>query len=102
MTDVNDLVEFDETWYSNADDEERATFRSWLLGVLKMHSPVDVVFKKTDGTVREMKCTLKEGIIPLVENPKNSDTLCTVWDLEVNQWRSFKFENIKQINFTLQ
>lgn len=101
MTDIKELVEFNNTWYSTADDDERATFRSWLLGVLKMHNPVEVTFTKADGSIREMKCTLKEGIAPTVEDPKTSDFLCVVWDVEVNQWRSFKFENIKQINFTI-
>jgi predicted DNA-binding transcriptional regulator YafY len=101
MTQVNDLVEFDETWYAGATEEERATFRNWLLGVLKITESVEVTFKKADGELREMKCTLKEGICPTIENPKLSDTLCTVWALDVNAWRSFKFENIKKINFML-
>lgn len=98
---IKDLVNFDETWYKGANDKERAIFREWLLGVLRMHSPVSVTFIKSDGTVREMNCTLKEDIIPKIENPKTSDTLCTVWDTEIAQWRSFKFENIKQINFSI-
>jgi hypothetical protein len=98
---VKDLVDFDETWYSTANEEERKTFRTWLLGVLKMHENVEIKFAKVDGTIREMKCTLKEGICPTVEEPKTSDTLCTVWATDVGNWRSFKFENIKHINFTL-
>jgi hypothetical protein len=98
---VKDLVEFDPTWYSTADEKDRKLFRDWLIGILKMHETVEVTFAKVDGTVREMKCTLKEGICPVVENPKTSDTLCTVWDTVVGNWRSFKFENVKQINFTL-
>jgi hypothetical protein len=98
---VKDLVDFDPTWYSTADEKDRKLFRDWLIGVLKMHENVEVTFTKTDGTVREMKCTLKEGICPVVENAKASDTLCTVWDTVIGNWRSFKFENVKQINFTL-
>jgi hypothetical protein len=101
MEELNDLVDFQPEWYKNADEKERKLFRDWLLGVLRMHENVSVTFTKTDGTLREMKCTLKEGIIPLVENPKESDSLCTVWDTEIGQWRSFKFENIKSINFTI-
>jgi hypothetical protein len=96
---VKDLVEFNKTWYSTASEEERSTFREWLLGVLRMHELVEIGFTKKDGTLREMKCTLKEGIIPVVEDPKTSDTLCTVWDTELSAWRSFKFENINSINF---
>jgi hypothetical protein len=101
MTQITDLVEFNETWYASANEEERKNFREWLLGVLRMHDNVEVTFTKKDGTLREMKCTLKEGIVPIVENAKTSDSLCTVWDTALSQWRSFHFENIKQINFSL-
>jgi hypothetical protein len=98
---LKDLVDFKEGWYKTADAKEQAMFREWLLGVLRMHDPVEIVFTKSDGTVREMKCTLKEDVVPKVENPKTSDTLCTVWDTHIGDWRSFKFENVKQINFTI-
>lgn len=101
MTQVTDLADFNETWYSTAVEEERKQFREWLLGVLDMHEKVSVTFKKADGTLREMNCTTKEGIRPVVENKKISDTLCTVWDTDLSAWRSFKFENITKINFTL-
>jgi predicted DNA-binding transcriptional regulator YafY len=100
INEVRDLVDFNDAWYASATKEEQQNFRDWLLGVLRMHSPVEISFAKKDGTLREMKCTLKEDTVPKVENPKTSDTLCTVWDTELNQWRSFKFENIKSINFT--
>lgn len=98
---VNDLVDFNDTWYATANEEERKTFRNWLLGVLRMHETVEITFEKKDGTLREMKCTLKEGIAPIVENAKESDTLCTVWDTVLGQWRSFHFDKIKNINFVL-
>ncbi len=98
---LKDLVDFKEEWYKSANDEERKQFRDWLLGVLRMHEQVEITFTKVDGTVREMKCTLKEGIAPKVENPKESDSLCVVWDTVMNNWRSFKFENIRQINFSM-
>lgn len=101
IKEVSDLVDFKGDWYKTANDSERKMFREWLIGVLKMHSPVTVTFTKTDGTVREMNCTLKEDISPKVENPKTSDTLCTVWDTDLSAWRSFKFENIKAINFSI-
>jgi hypothetical protein len=101
MTQVTDMVEFNDTWYSTATEEEQKQFREWLLGVLNMHEQVTVTFKKTDGTMRTMNCTTKDGIRPVVENMKTSDTLCTVWDTDLSAWRSFKFENITAINFNL-
>jgi hypothetical protein len=101
MEQLQDLVDFKEGWYKTAEPKEQQMFREWLLGVLRMHDPVEVTFVKSDGTQRVMKCTLKESVAPKVENPKTSDTLCTVWETELNAWRSFKFENIQKINFTL-
>jgi hypothetical protein len=101
MTQITELADFKEDWYSSANEEERKTFREWLLGVLSIHESVTVTFKKADGTIREMTCTLKEGIRPDVKDPKTSDTLCTVWATDVTAWRSFKFENITKINFSL-
>jgi hypothetical protein len=101
MEQVKDLVEFKDTYYATATEEERKVFRNWLLGVLRVHETVEVTFAKVDGTIREMKCTLKDGVIPAVTNPKESDTLCTVWATDVTAWRSFKFENIKRINFSV-
>ena len=101
MTQVTDIVDFQAGWYSTATNDEQKMFRDWLLGVLDMHEKVTITFKKADGTMRTMNCTTKEGIRPVVENKKQSDTLCTVWDIDLSAWRSFKFENITSIDFTL-
>jgi predicted DNA-binding transcriptional regulator YafY len=98
---LTDLVDFKQEWYKTATEAERKQFRDWLLSVLRMHENVEITFVKVDGTVREMKCTLKEHITPKVDSPKESDSLCVVWDQVMNNWRSFKFENIRQINFSI-
>ena len=59
---------------------------------------VTVVFKKKDGSTREMLCTTLPSILGLpgevyVENPP-SETIVTVWDLENEGWRSFKFDQL--------
>lgn len=101
MTQVIDVVDFDPTWYSTATEAERKTFREWLLGILEMHEKVTVTFRKADGTMRTMNCSNKEGVKPVVEQLKASDTTCTVWETDLQAWRSFKFENITAINFDL-
>jgi hypothetical protein len=56
-----------------------------------------IVFKKVDGTERTMKCTLNEALLPKREVTesvrKANDGVQTVFDLELNQWRSFKWDN---------
>lgn len=59
--------------------------------------PTTIVFKKIDGTTRTMKCTLSESLLPKREitesERKVNDSIQTVFDLELNQWRSFKWDN---------
>ena len=61
-----------------------------------------VVFKKKDGTERTMLCTLNEDAIPLDSRPKHNETsnrsedAVAVLDLEINAWRSFRYDSIIQ------
>jgi len=59
--------------------------------------PTTIVFKKVDGTVRTMKCTLNEALLPRREITESArkvnEGIQTVFDLELNQWRSFKWDN---------
>ena len=67
----------------------------------------DVTFNKADGTQRQMRCTLKPEIVnEFITEPehternhrttpkKPNDGLMTVFDLDVKDWRSFRFERI--------
>ena len=64
---------------------------------------LEVKFTKSDGTVREMNCTLAPHYLPVYEgtdNPQpkrkkdpNSDSI-SVWDIDKNGWRSFKLSSI--------
>jgi hypothetical protein len=60
---------------------------------------VTVKFTKTDGTERDMKCTLEESHIKPYEKKTtrektvNAD-LFSVWDVEKEGWRSFRFDSV--------
>lgn len=66
---------------------------------------VTVIFTKKDGSTRQMICTTIQDYLP--KNPENpcaeiilvptSPTTVTVWDLEQNAWRSFRFDSVKSI-----
>ena len=62
-----------------------------------LNGPTTIVFKKVDGTERTMKCTLNETLLPKREVTESArkvnDSIQTVFDLELNQWRSFKWDN---------
>jgi len=66
-----------------------------------------IVFTKTDGSERTMKCTLKSDLLPVVEikegakvKVENPEVL-SVWDLENSGWRSFRLDSIISANVTL-
>jgi hypothetical protein len=79
--------------------------REWVRGVLRMHETT-ITFTKKDGTERKMLCTLMEDKIPSEKTPKNtgktqSEESIAVFDLEKGDWRSFRFDSVKRIEFSL-
>lgn len=79
--------------------------RDWLLELLRA-GEVKVTFTKTDGTEREMACTLKEGVVVPYEKKtervkKVNDDVVPVWDIEEQAWRSFKLSTVIGINVTV-
>lgn len=95
-----------------ADNTEKNAFadevgREWLRGLLKEQA-IEVTFIKKDGTQRLMKCTLSKKIVPQAENSSNSTKTHKhsaeaqpVYDIEAKGWRSFRWDSVKQINFSL-
>ena len=61
-----------------------------------------VVFEKANGEIREMRCTLDPSFMP--ETPEylaeenGSKDYTPVWDTDLNEWRSFRFDSIKEFN----
>ena len=56
--------------------------------------------------MREMRCTLKEGVIPTFEKKteterKKNDEVMAEFDLDKNQWRSFRFDSVKVVKFEI-
>jgi len=81
--------------------------REWLRELLR-ERVVGVTFIKKDGTERVMQATLSQNFIPEATNSENSattrkksDEALAVWDIEAQGWRSFRWDSVKQVNFTL-
>jgi len=61
-----------------------------------------VVFKKVDGSIRQMKCTLQTDQLPLTEERRASESISRtvsqdvipVWDLGKESWRSFRVASV--------
>lgn len=88
---------------SKIDTEEG---REWLRGMLRSQEAT-ISFVKKDGSKRDMKCTLSESMIPFEQKPKGSgkaqsDEALAVFDLEKQEWRSFRFDSITKVQFTIE
>lgn len=91
--------------YEQFDEEERKEFRDWLIGHL-IYGPVTVTFKKKDGTERVMQCTLKSELTKDYEKKTDrkkavSEETCPVFDIEKQEWRSFRFDSVTRVEFTI-
>jgi vacuolar-type H+-ATPase catalytic subunit A/Vma1 len=101
-------------YYSQQSEPEREEFRKWVKDLLRSQAVV-VEFVKADGDTRVMTCTLSEQLgahyvtREIVENQEttkpakkiNTDA-CAVWDLNQSAWRSFRWDRVKRIEFTLE
>ena len=79
--------------------------KDWLRTLLREHV-IGITFIKNDGSERLMKCTLSESKIPSEFTPKGSkkaksDEVLPVFDVENKGWRSFHWDSIKNIEFSL-
>lgn len=89
----------------NTNDPE---FKDWVRGLLHDINVKNlcITFTKTDGTDREMRCTLIEARIPTDKAPKGTgrettDAVQRVFDLDKQEWRSFKWDSVKEVKFNI-
>lgn len=88
-------MNFKHVFVNNEEDRE------WLTNVLRS-SVVSVLFTKKDGSERKMNCTLDVDVIPSEFTPKGAERAkpvdsLAVFDVEKNEWRSFRWDSIKTV-----
>jgi hypothetical protein len=100
-----------QTVFSN--EKEFEDFKKWTLGLLhdeNLKSGVCVTFTKKDGSERKMQCTLIESKIPTDKRPKGTSesentstagSAVRVFDTEVGEWRSFRWDSVTKVEFDL-
>ena len=83
-------------------------FKKWLTGHLKF-GPVTLTFTKKDGSERVMKCTTNPtyimfkdpSILESKSDRKVNEDVMPVYDLDAGGWRSFRWDSIKSVAFTI-
>ena len=110
------------TMYQEADVEGRKYFRDWVRGVLEV-TEITVTFVKADGSLRDMRCTLDQDLIPpqppRAEKPAKETPVDgivreskegtkseenhtqKVFDLDAGAWRSFRYDRLKKVSATI-
>jgi hypothetical protein len=92
-------------------EKEFDEFKDWTYGLLRSPNAKDlcITFTKKDGTERSMRCTLVESRIPQDKTPKSEQTPASqtsgsavrVFDTELNEWRSFRWDSVTKVEFDL-
>ena len=108
------------TQYQEGDDAVKLQIREWVRGLLQ-NGEINITFVKADGTDREMLCTLDHSRIPVSVAKPVSTTApvdgivreskkprkepdphsLRVFDLEKQEWRSFRFDRLRKVTATL-
>lgn len=86
------------------DSQSKVIFQKETLKNLLKGNICIVEFRKKNGDLRRMKCTLKEESLPKRYWPQDSnrvenDNFLPVFDVELNEWRGFNLDSIK--SFTI-
>ena len=68
-----------------------------------MDGIIEIEFQKADGSLRKMKATLQESIVPHTATKKDKEPnteACVVWDTDLSQWRSFRWDRLQTVKGT--
>lgn len=63
----------------------------------------ELEFLKADGSLRKMKATLQESIVPHTDTKKDKEPnadICIVWDTDLEAWRSFRWDRLRTFKET--
>lgn len=75
-----------------------------LLEIIRSKTVI-VTFTKSDGSSRDLRGTLNADLIPSEHYPKrsedtvHSDEYTRIFDLDKQQWRSFRFDSVTNISY---
>lgn len=99
-------------YYSQAAEPERDQFRSMIKDAL-YNGTVVVEFVKADGSTRVMTCTLSEAHgAKFTDTPdkelkegkpgtKVNNEVQKVWDQDAASWRSFRWDRLNRVEFSI-
>jgi hypothetical protein len=99
-----DTIVFSKNPFSKLSDEDQELFSTMVKDILRT-GMCEVSFVKQDGTDRVLQCTLNQQYLPVVEATeekparKKNKEVCAVFDTDLNEWRSFRYDSLKAITY---
>lgn len=83
--------------------DEQNTFKEWLGGLLR-DGIVTITFTKRDESERVIRATLNEHMIAETSGfgSRVNTNVISVTDVELGEWRSIRYDSIKEIRFDLK
>lgn len=81
---------------SNVINSTDSNFQSTVRSLLE-NGKATVTFTKKDGSTRTMKCTAQAGVVPATVSTRDVPGVQTVYDLDINEWRSFRWDSVKTV-----
>lgn len=94
----------DQLLYIGGYNELEQSLKDPIESALNEGLTIEVIFTKVDGTERKMLCTKNKEIISERYTPEERKTereykepegVARVFDLEKNDWRSFRYDSVK-------
>lgn len=97
--------------FSELNETQQLEYKAYVKTLLTSGATL-VTFTKVDGTIRELNCTLRPDLLPVVEfvelvegaEPKKerkvNPNIQTAFDLDKKEWRSFKYDSVISIEST--
>lgn len=81
----------------------KQTINAAQLNELLRNAQITVVFTKTDGSERHMRCTLQDRFLPELNAPvaspvEKANHNFVVWDLDEAGWRSFRVGSVTSVS----
>lgn len=79
--------------------------RQDIIEALRQPHPTTITFRKKDGTLRLMKCTLNESLMEGGGNYEKktdrtkevNENVVPVYDLDAKSWRSFRIDSLESM-----
>jgi len=84
--------------------EQQVIIKEEVESLLNQNKKIMVRFAKRNGEIRDLNCVISPEVVGKQYNYSNnstqkiSDDVKRVWDIDINEWRSFRWSDLIRFN----